>query len=345
MPDIVVRHINKNTISAKGISVKRSIIHIAAATIFSGLMALGTTVQAQTYPARPVRLVVGFATGGGTDVLSRIIARKLADTWAHPLVVDNRPGADGAIATELVARAVPDGYTLVMVSNAHTITPFQRTLNYDPVKDFIPVIEVASTPNLLLVHPSVPAKNVSELIALAKSKPGALTYGSSGSGTSPALSMELLKSLTGTQIVEVPYKGSTPAVLDLLGGHIQLMFGAISTVKQHVDSGKLRAIAISSPKRWSSFPDLPTVSETIPGFEAASWYGVLAPTGTPPAIIAKLQSDIATALQAADVRSFITGEGFEVIGNKPDEFAQVIARDMQKWGNLIRSFKPAAATK
>lgn len=309
-------------------------------TFFGLLTCLNGPLHAQSYPNKPVRLVVGFAAGGGTDVLSRVIAKKLSETWAQPLVVENRPGADGAIATDLVAKSAPDGYTLVMVSNAHTISPFQRTLSYDPVKDFIPVILVASTPNLLLVHPSVPAQNVSELIALAKAKPGALSYGSSGSGTSPALSMELLKSLTSTQIVDVPYKGSTPAVLDLLGGHIQIMFGAISTVKQHVDSGKLRAIAITSPKRWSSFPGLPTVSETIPGFEAASWYGVLAPAGTPPAIIAKLQSEIATALQAPEIRSFIVAEGFEVIGNKPDEFAQIIQRDMQKWGNLIKSLKP-----
>lgn len=310
----------------------------------SFFMGLFSPLHAQSYPNKPVRLVVGFATGGGTDVLSRIIAKKLSETWPQPLIVENRPGADGAIGTELVAKSAPDGYTLVMITNAHTISPFQRTLAYDPVKDFIPIILVASTPNLLLVHPSVPANNVTELIALAKSKPNALSYGSSGSGTSPALSMELLKSITNTQIVEVPYKGSTPAVLDLLGGHIQIMFGAISTVKQHVDSGKLRAIAITSPKRWNSFPGLPTVNETIPGFEAASWYGLLAPAGTPPAIIAKLQSDIAAALETPEVRSFIIGEGFEVIGNKPDEFAKIIQRDMQKWGNLIKSLKPTTAS-
>jgi len=310
----------------------------------SFFMGLFSPLHAQSYPNKPVRLVVGFATGGGTDVLSRIIAKKLSETWSQPLIVENRPGADGAIGTELVAKSAPDGYTLVMITNAHTISPFQRTLAYDPVKDFIPVILVASTPNLLLVHPSVPANNVTELIALARSKPNALSYGSSGSGTSPALSMELLKTITNTQIVEVPYKGSTPAVLDLLGGHIQIMFGAISTVKQHVESGKLRAIAITSPKRWNSFPGLPTVNETIPGFEAASWYGLLAPAGTPPAIIAKLQSDIAAALETPEVRSFIIGEGFEVIGNKPDEFAKIIQRDMQKWGNLIKSLKPTTAS-
>jgi hypothetical protein len=311
---------------------------------FSFLMSVISPVHAQSYPNKPVRLVVGFATGGGTDVLSRIIAKKLSETWSQPVIVENRPGADGAIGTELVAKSAPDGYTLIMITNAHTISPFQRTLAYDPVKDFIPVILVASTPNLLLVHPSVQANNVSELIALAKSKPNALSYGSSGSGTSPALSMELLKAITNTQIVEVPYKGSTPAVLDLLGGHIQIMFGAISTVKQHVESGKLRAIAITSPKRWNSFPGLPTVNETIPGFEAASWYGLLAPAGTPPTIIAKLQSDIAAALETPEVRSFIIGEGFEVIGNKPDEFAKIIQRDMQKWGNLIKSLKPTTAS-
>jgi tripartite-type tricarboxylate transporter receptor subunit TctC len=298
---------------------------------------------AQSYPAKPVRLVVGFATGGGTDSLARAIARKLAETWPQPIVVENRAGADGAIATEMVAKSAPDGYTLVMVSNAHAITPFLRNLAYDPVKDLNPITLVASTPNLLLVHPSVPARNVTELIALAKAKPSALSYGSSGSGTSPALAMELLKSITGTQIVEVPFKGSGPAVLNLMGGHIQLMFGAISTVKQHVESGRLRAIAISSPKRWPAFPDLPTVAETLPGFEAASWYGMLAPAGTPAPILARLHADVTKALQTAEVRNFITNDGFEVIGNTPAEFAQVIERDMHKWGTLIRSLKSATS--
>jgi tripartite-type tricarboxylate transporter receptor subunit TctC len=308
-------------------------------------LTLVESARAQTFPAKSVRLVVGFSVGGGTDTIARVIGKKLADTWPHALVVENRPGADGGIATELVAKSPPDGYTLVMVSNAHTITPFLRNLAYDPVKDFAPVTLAASTPNLLLVHPTLPVRNVKELVALAKARPGQLTFGSSGAGTSPFLAMELLKSMTGANIVHVPYKGSGPAVIDLVGGHIQLMFGAIPTVGPHVKSGKLRAIAISSPRRWPSFPDLPTVSESLPGFEAATWYGVLAPAGTPPAIVNKLQNDMTGALQQPDVKAFVTGSGFEAIGNKPDEFAQVIQRDMQKWGKLIRALGAGAAAK
>ena len=318
----------------------------AALTAFISLfLTIVVSASAQTFPAKSVRLIVGFATGGGTDTIARVIGKKLAATWPHPLVVENRPGADGSIATELVANSPPDGYTLVMVSNALTITPYLRKLAYDPVKDFAPVTLAASTPNLLLVHPTLPVRNVKELVALAKARPGQLTFGSSGAGTSPFLAMELLKSMTGANIVHVPYKGSSPAVIDLVGGHIQLMFGAIPTVGPHVKSGKLRAIAISSPKRWPSFPDLPTVSESLPGFETASWYGVLAPAGTPPAIVNKLQNDMAGALQQPDVRAFVTGSGFEAIGNKPDEFAQVIQRDMQKWGKLIRALGAGAAAK
>ena len=308
-------------------------------------LTLGASARAQTFPAKPVRLVVGFSVGGGTDTIARVIAKKLADTWPQPLVVENRPGADGGIATELVAKSPPDGYTLVMVSNAHTITPFLRNLAYDAVKDFAPVTLAASTPNLLLVHPTLPVRSVKELVALAKARPGQLTFGSSGAGTSPFLAMELLKSITGANIIHVPYKGSGPAVIDLVGGHIQLMFGAIPTVGLHVKSGRLRAIAISSPNRWPSFPDLPTVSESLPGFEAATWYGVLAPAGTPAAIVNKLQHDMTGALQQPEVRAFVTESVFAAIGNTPDEFAQVIQRDMQKWGKLIRALGAPAAVK
>ncbi len=316
----------------------------AAVTAFILLfLTIGMPARAQTFPAKSVRLIVGFAAGGGTDTIARVIGKKLADAWPHALVVENRPGADGSIATELVAKSPPDGYTLVMVSNAFTITPFQRKLAYDPVKDLAPVTLVASTPNLLVVHPTLPVRNVKQLVALAKARPGELTFGSSGTGTSPFLAMELLKSMTGTNIVHVPYKGSNPAVIDLMGGHIQLMFGAIPTVGPHVQSGKLRAIAISSPKRWPLFPDLPTVSESLPGFEAATWYGVLAPAGTPPSVVNKLQTDMAGALHQPDVKAYVTGRGFDAVGNKPDEFAQIIQRDMQKWGKLLRALGAAAA--
>jgi tripartite-type tricarboxylate transporter receptor subunit TctC len=310
----------------------------------AAVIATGSGALAQSYPVKPVRMIVGFPAGGGTDILSRVISRKLADSWPHALVVENRPGADGSIATELVAKSTPDGYTLVMVSNAHTITPFQRKLGYDAVKDFAPITQVAWNPNLLLVHPSLPVRNVKELVALAKTRPGQLSYGSSGGGTSPFLAMELFKQMTGTSIVHVPYKGSGPASIDLIGGHIQLMFGAVATTLSHVTSGKLRAIAVSSPNRWPSVPDVPTVSESgVPGFEAATWYGALAPAGTPAAIVARLNTDIAGVLQQADVKAYGMEQGFQTIGNKPEEFAEIIRRDMEKWGKLMRSLPGASA--
>lgn len=283
----------------------------APLALMVGTMVLAVSAFGQTFPAKPVRLIVGFPAGGGTDTLARLLSRKLADTWPQALVAENRPGADGAIAAELVAKAPADGYTLAMISNGHTITPFQRQLAYDPLKDFAPVTLVASIPNLLLVHPSLPVKTVKDLVALAKAHPGELSFGSSGTGTSPYLAMELLKSMAGIDMVHVPYKGSSPAVFDLMGGHIQVMFGAISTTLAYVKSGKLVALAVSSPRRWPAVPNLPTVAESgFAGFEASSWYGVLAPAGTPPAIVNKLQADMAAAVNAPDSKKYPRGHRF-----------------------------------
>jgi len=309
----------------------------ALIAVFSSVASPALAGDAGAYPAKPVRLIVGFGTGGGTDTLSRLISRQLVESWPHALIVENRPGADGSIATELVAKAAPDGYTLVMVTNAHTITPFQRKLNYDPVKDFAPISLVASTPNLLLVHPSLPVRNVKELVALARARPGELSFASSGTGTSPYLAMELFKSVTGTRMVHVPYKGSGPAVTDLVGGHIQLMFGSVSATLPHVKSGRLRGIAVSSPQRWPLVPDVPTVAESLPGFEAATWYAALAPRGTPAVIVNKLQADFATTLRSAEAQTFLTATGFAGIASSPEELARVIRQDMEKWGKVIRN--------
>ena len=257
-----------------------------------------------------------------------------------PLVVENRPGADGSIATEIVAKSPADGYTLVMITNAHTITPFQRKLNYDPVKDFAPVTLTASTPNLLVVHPSLPVKTVKEFIAFAKTHRGQLTFGSSGTGTSPYLAMELFKSMTDINIVHVPYKGTGAAVIDLMGGHIQVMFGSVSGTLPFVRSGKLRALGISTAQRWPTLPEIPTVSESaVPGFEASTWYGVLAPAGTSTAIVSKLQTDMAAVLNVPDVRKTVLDMGFTAVGNTPAEFSEVIRNDMARWGKLIRSLE------
>ncbi len=295
---------------------------------------------AQNYPTKPVRLVVGFAAGGGTDTLARLISRKLADTWPHALIVENRPGADGSIATEIVAKSPPDGYSLVMVSSALAITPFQQKLSYDPIKDLAPITLAALTPDLLLVHPSLPVKTVRELIALAKPHPRKLSFGSSGAGTSPYLEMEMLQAMSGIELVHVPYKGSAPALIDLMGGHIQVLLGAIPTTLAQVKAGKVRALAVSSARRWPAVPELPTIAESgLPGFEAASWFGMLAPAGTPPAVINKIQADIAAALSTADSKKYFEGSGYAGIANKPEEFGELIRSDMAKWEKVIRTIE------
>ena len=306
------------------------------------VMALGCAyaARAQTFPSKPVRVIVGFATGGGTDTIARVLSRKLADTWPHALVVENRPGADGSIATEIVARSPADGHTLVMITNAHTITPFQRKLSYDPLKDFAPVTLTATTPNLLVVHPSLPVKTVKEFIAFARTHGGQLSFASSGTGTSPYLAMELFKVMTRINIVHVPYKGTGAAVIDLMGGHVQVMFGSVSGTLPFVRSGKLRALGISSPQRWPTLPQMPTVAESgVAGFEAGTWYGMLAPAGTPAAVVSKLQTDVAAALHAPDVLKYVVDLGFNAVGNTPAEFAEVIRNDMARWGKLIRSLE------
>jgi tripartite-type tricarboxylate transporter receptor subunit TctC len=311
----------------------------------AGVLALAVhaaTAMAQSYPLKSVRLIVGFAPGGGTDTLARLAAKHLHASWGQPVVVENRAGADGSIATEITARAAADGYTIVMISNAHTITPFQRKLGYDPVNDFAPVTQVASTPNLLLVHPSLPVRSVQELVALAKQRPGELSFGSSGSGTSPYLAMELLQQMAGIDMVHVPYKGSAPAVADLVGGHVQLMFGAVSTVLPYVRANRLRAIAVSSATRIAATPAVPTVSESgLPGFEARTWYGVLAPARTPPEIVQKLSTDIGTVLHQPEVLGYLAKTGFDAVGNSPEAFLGVIRADMAKWGRVIQRTKAA----
>lgn len=295
---------------------------------------------AQGYPAKPVRLIVGFAAGGGTDVLARLVSRRLTETWPHALVVENRPGADGSIATEIVAKSPPDGYTLTMITNAHTITPLQRKLAYDPIKDFASITQTAFTPNLLTLHPSLPVRNVKEFVAFARKHAGQLTFGSSGTGTSPYLAMELFKLMTQTHIVHVPYKGTGAAVIDLMGGHIQVMFGSLPGTLPHVRNARLRAIAISSPQRWPTLTEIATVAESgVAGFEASTWYGALAPASTSPAVINKLQSDFVTVLKAEDVRKSLLDMGFGVIAGTPAELGDVIRSDIARWGKLMKALE------
>lgn len=308
-----------------------------AALASAALLPLAAQAQ-DKFPSQPVHLIVGFSAGGGTDTASRVVAEKLSQIWGVSVVVENRPGADGSIAAATVAASPPDGYTVAVVSNAHTITPSTTKLSYDPIGSFRPVTLIASQPNLLLVNPSIPANTVEELVALAKSKPGDLTFASSGEGTSPYLAMERFKMMTGTEMVHVPYKGSAPAVLGIVSGEVDLMFGAVSTTLPHVEAGKLKAIAVSTKERIKSAPDVPTVWESgVEGFEAASWYGVLAPAGTPDDVLAVLNEGMVEALNAPEVRDRLTG--FDIVANSPDEFGAIIESDIATWADVIKNIK------
>ena len=297
-------------------------------------------VHAQApYPGKPVRIVVPFPAGGTTDILARAVAQKLTETGGQPVLVDNRPGAGGNIGAELVAKSAPDGYTLLMGTvGTHAINPgLYAKMPYDHQRDFAPVILVAGVPNVLVVNPAVPVNSVQELIAYAKANPGKLNFASSGSGTSIHLSGELFKTMSGVQMTHIPYKGSSPALTDLLGGQVQLMFDNLPSALPHIRAGKLRALAVTSAQRAPALPDVPTVAEAgLPGFEASSWFGLLAPAGTPKDIIAKLNAEVAKWLATPEARDKLTVQGANAVGNSPEEFTQFIAAETIKWQKVIK---------
>jgi tripartite-type tricarboxylate transporter receptor subunit TctC len=298
------------------------------------------TALADEYPSKPIRLVVPFAAAGTTDFLARAIAQKLGSNLGTSVVVDNRPGAGGNIGSDIVAKSEPDGYTLLLGTvGTHAINAsLYKKMPYDTVKDFAPVTLVASVPNMVVVHPSVPAKSIKELIALAKAKPGSLSFGSSGSGSSIHLSGELFKSMAGVDMLHVPYKGSGPAVSDLIGGQINMMFDNMPSSLPHVKAGRLRAIAVTSGKRSPAMPDLPTVAEAgVPGYESVAWFGVLAPAGTPPALVKKLNAEIVKVLKSPDVAQRLASQGAEPVFNTPEEFSALIKTEMVKWAKVIKA--------
>jgi tripartite-type tricarboxylate transporter receptor subunit TctC len=291
------------------------------------------------YPTKPVRIIVPFAAGGVADALPRIVGEKLSQKWGQPVIVDNKVGASGNIGMAEGARAAPDGYTLVLAPAGNlTVSPtlFPK-LPFDTHRDLAPVTLLAQSPNVLVVHPLVPAKSFRELIAYAKANPDKLNFASPGDGSGAHLAGELLNIEAGIKAVHVPYKGIAPAVNDVLGGNVQMMFAGISTVLQHVKSGKLVALAIASPKRNPQLPDVPTVAESgLPGFDVTSWYGVVVPAGTPPEIVRKVQRDMAEALQSEDVNVKLVGLGLEPVGNTPEAFDALIKAESRKWGDIVR---------
>lgn len=306
-----------------------------------GLLALltaGSPAAQSNYPEKPIRIVVGFPPGSAPDIAARLLGQKLSESFGKPVVTENISGSAGNIAADRVAKAVPDGYTLALAANAQiTVNPSLYKLPYDPVRDFAPVSQVYVTSSILAVNISVPVKTVKELVALARTQPGGLSFASGGSGSSPHLAAELFKSMAGIDIREIPYKGVIAAMPDLLGGRVTMMFPPIAVALPAARDGKLRALAVTSLRRASAVPELPTLAESgFPGFEATLWGGLLAPAGTAPGVVRKLHLEITNALAQADVRAKLAELGLEIVGNSPDEFSAVIASEIPKWAKLIK---------
>jgi len=315
--------------------------------LIGAAMALPLTMAAHAqptspapYPTKPIRLVVPFTPGGSTDILARAVAQELTKAWGQVVIVDNVPGAGGAIGAEKVAKAAPDGYTLLMghIGTLAVNPSLYPNLPYDPIKSFAPVAWVARVPNVLVVHPSVKATNVKELVALAKASPGRMNYGSGGNGSAANLATEYFKLQTGTSLLHIPYRGTAPAVTDLMGGQIQLLFTGAPAVLGQVKNGQLRALAVSSPTRLAALPDLPTVAESgYAGFEADQWYGVVAPAGTPRDVVAKLNAQINLALNTPDMKTRLNNEGAIATPATPEAFGQLIVRELARWKPVIQS--------
>jgi tripartite-type tricarboxylate transporter receptor subunit TctC len=307
--------------------------------LFGLLGLLAGSVSAQTYPTKPVKIVVPSAPGGGTDIVARLLAQSFSKALGQNFIVENKPGAGNLIGIETVARAPADGYTLLFVASPLVLNPILfKKVNYDPIKDFSPISLAATAPNILVVHPSTPASNVKEWVELAHKGQNKLSYASAGVGTSPHMSMELFNAMAGIQTLHIPYKGTTPAVTDLLGGQVNAMFSNALTVMPHIQSGKLRALAVSGNRRLELLPDVPTVMEAgIAQYVSLQWYGLLAPAGTPPAVIQTINREMVKALQSKDIKDKLASEGAEPVGSTPAEFANLIKNDFDKWSKVAKS--------
>ncbi|WP_431509477.1 tripartite tricarboxylate transporter substrate binding protein [Variovorax sp. DAIF25] len=307
---------------------------LAATACLAGLPA----AWAQGYPTKPVKLVVPYPPGGPTDIVARIVAQKLSEQTGQQFIVDNRPGAGGNTGAEFVARSAPDGYTLVVATTAHAINPsLFKHLGYRVTKDLAPVSLLTSGPLVIVANPELPAKNVAELIALAKAKPGQLNFASSGNGQSTHLSAELFASMAGVKMTHVPYKGSAPALTDVMGGQAQLMFDTMLSAMPHVKGGKLKALAVTGAKRSPAAPELPTVAESgLPGYEAIAWNGLLAPAGTPPETIARLSAELRKALTLPEVREKFEAQGFAATWNTPEAFGGFLQAEVEKWAQVVK---------
>ncbi len=315
-------------------------MRITQAALMIVMFGIAGNAVAQNYPSRSVRVVVVSTPGGSVDTMARTVGPKLAEKWGQQVVVDNRPGAGGAIAAEIVAKSPADGYTLIMgtVASFATNVSLRKSLPYDPVRDFAPITLVATQNLMLLIHPSIPAKSVKELVALAKRQPGQLSFASAGNGTGGHLSGELFKLLAGIDLLHVPYKGVAPALIDVISGQVSMTFASILSGHPHVRSGKLRALAVTGGKRSPAVPQLPTMIEAgVKGYESATWYGLLAPAGTPPDIVAKLNAEVVAILKQPETHERLSKEGADPVGNTSAEFGKFIQSEIEKWRKVIKA--------
>jgi tripartite-type tricarboxylate transporter receptor subunit TctC len=308
------------------------------ACVLAGALVATLPAVAQDYPKRPIELVVPFVAGGTTDNIARLMAQRFSESWGQTVVVNNRAGGGSTIGTNAVAKAPPDGHTLLVTTIGFAINAGLQKLPYDPVGDFTPVTELASLPLVLVVHASVPATNLQEFIALAKSKPGGWDYASSGTGTSPHLAAEMFKSMAGIELVHVPFKGNAEAMNSLMGGHVKIYFALVPAVLQHIKTGALRAIAVTTEERLPYLPDVPTIAELgFPGYEISSWQGVFAPAGTPKDVVGKINGELVRMLNVPEIRRRISQEGADPVGSTPDAFATRVKNEITKWTKVIKT--------
>ena len=315
--------------------MKLEAVTLAAALAVAGAAHAATL---DNYPVKPIRLVVPFTPGGSTDILARVVAKQITDTFGQQCIIDNRPGAGGTIGMEIAARSAPDGYTLVMghIGTLAVNPALYPKLSYDPLKDFQPITLVAMIPNMMSVNPKVPAKTVKEVIALAQAKPGSMNYGSGGNGSAAHLATEYFKLMTKIDITHIPYKGTAPAVTDLIAGNISMMITGVPPQLAFVKAGRLRPIAVATAKRLPMFPDLPTIGETVKGYEATQWYGILAPAKVPKTYIDRLNAAVVKALHSPETRTLLSSEAAEPVGNSPEEFGKFIRGEMARWAPVVR---------
>lgn len=313
--------------------------HLFSLALAAAAVALPDGVEAQAYPDKPIRFIVPFAAGGGNDMIARLVGGKLTQSWGQQVVVDNRPGAGGNIAAEIAARSNPDGYTIFLFNstNAIAVSLFKK-VPFDPIKDFEPVILIATSPFALVVHPSTPAESVKDFIALAKARPGALTYASGGNGSSTHLAAEEFRQLAGLEMIHVPYKGGGPALIDVIGGRVTMYFASLPPSLPHIKAGRLRALGITSKQRSPLLPDLPTISEAaLPGFESGASYGIVAPANSPKAIVRTINAEVARLLATPEVSSRLLSQGLQVAAGSPQDFGRFIKAEIAQWARVIKA--------